>query len=60
MSTTLEFVAQVGASDPSQRPCTILGKKGNVQPLPFAKVSPYLGDKVTKEVAIGWGGHMFW
>lgn len=52
MSVKVEFVEKVSAGDPSVRPCTILGKKGNLQPLPFAEVSPYLGNKVTEEVRI--------
>lgn len=52
MSVTVDFLEQVAAGDPLQRPCTILGKKGNVQSLSFDKVSPYLGDKVTEEVAV--------
>lgn len=44
------FVEKVSPGDPAVRPCTILGKKGNLQSLPFGEVSPYLGDKVTEEV----------
>jgi hypothetical protein len=52
MSVKVEFVEKVSSGDPAVRPCTILGKKNNLQSLPFGEVSPYLGDKVTNEVGV--------
>ena len=51
MGVEVEFLEEVPAGDPLQRPCTVLGKKTNLQGLPFSKVSPYLGDRVTEEVS---------
>ena len=50
MGVQVEFLEQVCAGDPSQRPCIILGKKTNLQSLPYSSVLEYLGDKVTEEV----------
>ena len=50
MGVQIEFKVNVAAGDPSTRPVTILGKKGNLESVPFVQVAPYLGDKVTEEV----------
>lgn len=50
MGFEVEFKVEVPSGDPSQRPCTILGKKTNLQAVSYDKVSPYFGDKVTEEV----------
>ena len=52
MGVKVEFLEKVPSGDPSERPCTILGKKTNLQSVPFEKVSSYLGSKVTEEVYI--------
>ncbi len=33
------------------RPCTILGKKANLESVGYEKVAPFLGNRVTKEVS---------
>ena len=46
------FSKEVGSSEPSERPVTILGKKANLSQLCFNDVSRFLGDKVTSEVCV--------
>ena len=52
MVVKIEFQVNVPAGDSAVRPVTILGKKRNLESVSFAQVSPYLGDKVTKEVTL--------
>ncbi len=53
MVVKIEFLVEVPPADPSTRPCSILGKKENLKLVPFAKLTPYLGTKVTEEVQQG-------
>lgn len=50
MGVQIEFKVAVPPGDPSERPVTFLGKRVNLEAVPYDKVSPYLGDKVTEEV----------
>ena len=50
MSVKVEFLADIFPGDPSERPCTILGKKTNLISVTYAKVLPYFGDKVAEKV----------
>ena len=50
MSTIVQFLEEVPPGDPEKRPCTVLGKKKNLKIVDYVTVSPYFGDKVTKEV----------
>lgn len=51
MSTTVKFLVNVPSGDPMNRPCTILGKKANLESVGYEKVAPFLGNRVTKEVS---------
>lgn len=51
MSVQIKFSASVPAGDPESRPVTIVGKKPNLTKVPFADVAPFLGTRVTEEVA---------
>lgn len=51
MGVEVEFLIEVPPGDPANRPCTILGKKKNLQCVLYSQVFPYLGDRVTEEVA---------
>ena len=50
MSTVVKFLEKVAAGSPHTRPCTVLGKRINLEKVNYDTVAPYFGDKVNKEV----------
>ena len=46
----IKFCTSVPEGDPENRPCTIVGKRPNLDKLPFTDVAPFLGNRVSEEV----------
>ena len=51
----MQFLPSVPQGDPLERPCTLLGKKANLEAVPFSSVSGYLGSRVSSEVRCCFG-----
>ena len=47
----IQFSTNVPAADLSDRPVTILGKRGNLKKVQYRDVSPYIQQKVSSEVS---------
>ncbi len=48
----VQFLINVPAGDPLERPCTIIGKKRNLKTVSFPKLSPYLGERTSSKVSV--------
>ena len=48
----IKFCTSVPGGDPESRPCTIVGKRPNLDKVPFTDVAPFLGNRVSEEVRV--------
>ncbi len=48
----IKFCTSVPGGDPESRPCTIVGKRPNLNKVPFTDVEPFFGNRVSDKVRI--------